>query len=313
MLVLASASAINGWRAFVPAQMVLQGQDELGQGLPVQPLLKGPILVLSPHPDDETLGAGGFIQEALGRGQDVWVVVMTSGDAFPWTPAYLKRYWDGGAAMRAYGAQRMQESWNATAQLGVPADQVLFLGFPDRGLTRLENQYLATPLTSPSTRVNRVPYPDAYQPNAPYTGKQVTRELRRIAQQIRPKVILTTSVLDHHPDHRATAHFAMRLADEIGAQVYFFPVHNGVEWPVPKGHHPDLGLYPPRAQEQGGTWRRFPLTEAQENGKANAVQQYHSQTLIIGRFMWAFVRRNELFRPAEASPDAPAESTGDGP
>lgn len=312
MVALASASAINGWRAFVPAQMVLASQDSLGQELPVQKPLTGPILVLSPHPDDETLGAGGIIQEALSRGQEVWVVFMTSGDAFPWTPAYLARYWDGGAAMRAFGETRMEESRAATAQLGVPADRVLFLGFPDRGLTRMENQYLTTPYTSTSTKVSKVPYPNAYRPDAVYTGRQVSRELRRIGQKIHPKVILTTSVLDHHPDHRATAHYAVRLADELDAQVYFFPVHAGLEWPVPKGHHPDLGLYPPKAQEQGGVWHRFPLTQAQEDGKANAVSEYRSQTLVIGRFMWAFVRRNELLRPAEATP--PTEtSTGDAP
>ena len=309
MVALATASAINGWRAFVPAQMVLNSQDALGQALPIQPPLTGPILVLSPHPDDETLGAGGIIQEALGRGQEVWVVFMTSGDAFPWTPAYLARWWDGGAAMRAYGLRRMEEARSATAQLGVPADHVLFLGFPDRGLTRMENQYLTTPYTSGSTRVDKVPYAGTFREGAPYTGRQVARELRRVAQKIHPKVILTTSVLDHHPDHRATAHAAVRLADEVGAQVYFFPVHDGLEWPVPKGHHPDLGLYPPRAQEQGGTWRRFPLTLGQQEAKANAVQEYRSQTLVIGRFMWAFVRRNELLRPAEASP----EPSGDGP
>ncbi len=305
MLGLALASAINGWRAFVPAQLVLSRQDALGQALPVQPPLRGPVLVLSPHPDDETLGAGGLINEALGRGQEVWVVFMTSGDGFPWTPGYVARWWDGGAAMRAYGLRRMEEARSATAQLGVPADHVVFLGFPDRGLTRMENQFLTTPYTSASTHTGRVPYPGTLQPGAPYTGREVARELRRLAGQIHPRVILTTSVLDHHPDHRATAHAAVRLADEVGAQVYFFPVHDGLEWPVPKGHHPDLGLYPPRAQEQGGTWRRFPLTLAQQDAKASAVGEYRSQTLVLGRFMWAFVRRNELLRPAEASPDRP--------
>lgn len=311
MVALATASAINGWKSFVPAQMVLDRQDMLGEELPIQPPLNGPILVLSPHPDDETLGAGGMIQEALGRGQEVWVVFMTNGDAFPWTPAYVERYWDGGAAMRAYGERRMDEAKSATAQLGVPADRVLFLGFPDRGLTRMENQFLTTPYTSTSTKVSKVPYAGTYRPDAEYTGRQVARELRRIAQQIHPKVILTTSVLDHHPDHRATAHYAVRLADDLNAKVYFFPVHDGVEWPVPKGHHPDLGLYPPRAQEQGGMWRRFPLTQDQQDGKANAVSEYRSQTLVLGRFMWAFVRRNELLRPAEVSADSLDQSPAD--
>ena len=40
------------------------------------------LLVLAPHCDDETLGAGGLIREALRRGMDVRVVIATAGDAY---------------------------------------------------------------------------------------------------------------------------------------------------------------------------------------------------------------------------------------
>lgn len=38
-----------------------------------------PIIVLSPHPDDETLGLGGLIAQACAAGQQVHVVVLTDG------------------------------------------------------------------------------------------------------------------------------------------------------------------------------------------------------------------------------------------
>lgn len=303
LLALALASVINGWAAFVPAQLVLNRQDALGQELPVQEPLPGPLLLVSPHPDDETLGAGGILQDAVQRHQDVYVVFMTSGDGFPWTPAFVSRWWDGGAGMRAFGERRMGESRAATAALGLKPDHVFFLGFPDRGMSHLEGANLYAPYSSPSTRVAAVPYADAFRPGAEYTGREVARELKEIIARVKPGVILTTSVLDHHADHRATAHFVAHAADDAGVRVFFFPVHAGAEWPLPKGNHPDLGLYPPRPQEQGGQWRRYPLTEAEIEGKSNAVRAYRSQTLIIGRYMWAFVRRNELLRPAEASPD----------
>src|SRR6478609_2017631 len=41
------------------------------------------LLVISPHPDDETLGAAGLIQRVRARGGAVRVVLMTSGDGFP--------------------------------------------------------------------------------------------------------------------------------------------------------------------------------------------------------------------------------------
>lgn len=40
-------------------------------------------IIISPHPDDGVLGAGGLIQRIVGRGGGVEVVEMTSGDAFP--------------------------------------------------------------------------------------------------------------------------------------------------------------------------------------------------------------------------------------
>ena len=39
-------------------------------------------LVVSPHPDDATLGAAGLIQRVVRNGGAVQVVEMTSGDAF---------------------------------------------------------------------------------------------------------------------------------------------------------------------------------------------------------------------------------------
>src|SRR5947199_5205110 len=41
------------------------------------------LLVVAPHPDDGTLGAGGLIQRVLRAGGAVKVVFMTSGDGFP--------------------------------------------------------------------------------------------------------------------------------------------------------------------------------------------------------------------------------------
>ena len=40
------------------------------------------LLVLSPHPDDETLGAAGLIRRVVKAGGTVRVVLLTSGDAF---------------------------------------------------------------------------------------------------------------------------------------------------------------------------------------------------------------------------------------
>lgn len=40
------------------------------------------LLVFTPHPDDETLGAGGLIQRVQRLGGQVQVVLMTNGDGY---------------------------------------------------------------------------------------------------------------------------------------------------------------------------------------------------------------------------------------
>src|SRR5580704_16937481 len=38
-----------------------------------------PLLVLAPHPDDESLGCGGLIADCQARGQPVYVLILTDG------------------------------------------------------------------------------------------------------------------------------------------------------------------------------------------------------------------------------------------
>ncbi|MBB5234786.1 hypothetical protein [Deinococcus budaensis] len=46
------------------------------------------------------------------------------------------------------------------------------------------------------------------------------------------------------------------------------------------------------------------LTPAQVAGKRAAVEAYRTQTRVLGRFMHAFVRRNELLSPQPLPPEA---------
>jgi LmbE family N-acetylglucosaminyl deacetylase len=118
------------------------------------------LMVFSPHPDDESLGAGGLIQRVLKAGGKVKVVFITSGDGFPEgvededhisTPT-AKDY-------RRYGVERREEALKATATLGMKERNVIFLGFPDAGLSYLRSKFRARPfgLLSPGKTVPRYP------------------------------------------------------------------------------------------------------------------------------------------------------------
>src|SRR5262245_39556072 len=122
-----AALLLAGCRLAAPAApAAAAGQIQLGDG--------DRILVLAPHPDDEVLGAGGVLREAVERGIPVRVVFLTNGDSNEWSfLAYRKRPVVLPRAVLAMGAIRQREAVLATESLGVPAADLSFLGYPDYG------------------------------------------------------------------------------------------------------------------------------------------------------------------------------------
>ena len=71
----------------------------------------GPILVLAPHPDDETIGCGGLIREAVRRGVPVAVDILTDGSrSHPSSPSFSRA---------RVAALRREEAARALACLGL--------------------------------------------------------------------------------------------------------------------------------------------------------------------------------------------------
>ena len=91
-------------------------------------------LVLAPHPDDETLGAGALIASLRARGVPVAVVAATDGEN-----AYDASLQERSALART----REQEQRDALAVLGVPADAIHRLRLRDSGLHRCEDELTA--------------------------------------------------------------------------------------------------------------------------------------------------------------------------
>lgn len=86
-------------------------------------LVRGPFVVLAPHPDDESLGCGGLIAQASGRGIAAHVAVLTDGAM---SHPRSRRF--PAPALRAL---RAAEARRAVATLGVLPERLHFLGAPD--------------------------------------------------------------------------------------------------------------------------------------------------------------------------------------
>ncbi|MGL5837128.1 MAG: PIG-L deacetylase family protein [Sphingorhabdus sp.] len=86
------------------------------------------IVIISPHPDDEILGAGRLILEAVWRGANIAFIVLTDGDAShpqsrKWPRARL-------------GRLRRGELRRALGRLGLPNSQIRFMGWRDGRLAK---------------------------------------------------------------------------------------------------------------------------------------------------------------------------------
>ena len=260
------------------------------------------MLVISPHPDDETLCCAGTIQRALERGASVSVVWLTSGDGFTWDAIVLERQLiPNPIDMVQLGQRRMLEARAASTTLGVPKSNLYFLGYPDGGLRQML-EHPEIPLRSRYTKLVRVPYPGVVTQNALQTGTNLERDLERVIDLVKPTLVLAPSVLDAHPDHRATGELTRQILQDRGqtAILRSWIVHGGFEWPLPKSWHTDLPLVPsPRGRNL--PWQRVSLTPEQVQVKVRATRAYASQVIALGRFMAAFSRTNELLSTAGTS------------
>jgi LmbE family N-acetylglucosaminyl deacetylase len=267
------------------------------------------LLVFAPHPDDETLGAGGLIQRVLSTGGAVKVVFMTSGDGFPAGVAVARHTLTPTAQdYRTYGTLRQEEAKRALAVLGVAEKDIIFLGFPDAGLCPLCVQFLADKgldYTSPFTLEDRPPSADAVLPSIEYNGEDLQREIVWVLSHFRPTLVVTTHVSDRHPDHCATYLFVRQVLHKLQQQnstfhplMLTFLIHFGGWWPMNEKVGMDAPLHPPQDfPEPVRLWLPLSLSSTEVQTKSQALLQYHSQMLVMDQYLLSFARANELFIP----------------
>ena len=174
----------------------------------------GPLLVLAPHPDDESLGCGGLIAACCADGREVHVVVLTDGsDSHRGNP-------DWPASRLA--ALRAREVLEATSALGVPARHVHFLGAQDGAV--------------------------------PQEGAEFARLADRLTVLVRDtgaSNLLTCWEHDPHPDHVAAALLADVVARRLQVRNLAYPVWGWLRDDLPqkvRGYRIDISQHLPAKQ-----------------------------------------------------------------
>ena len=259
------------------------------------------ILVLAPHPDDEVLGCGGVIQEAVARHLPLRVVFFTYGDNNQWSFfVYRKHPVLDPAAVQRMGLVRHDEAVAATGVLGVAPEQLTFLGYPDFGTLQIWKSHWGTqpPFTSMLTRVTAVPYPNARRPGTPYKGEEILEDLTAILQEFQPTRVFVSHPGDHMPDHAALYLFTRvalwDLEPQLRPALYPYLIHFR-RWPRPRRFRPEELLTPPVLPQDDLVWPSLALTPAQVARKREAIQAHRSQYRATPAYLLSFIRPNELF------------------
>jgi LmbE family N-acetylglucosaminyl deacetylase len=246
------------------------------------------LLILAPHPDDETLACGGVIQDAVAHHIPVRIVFLTYGDFNKWSftlyqhsPVFRPQ------TMRAMGEVRRQEALDATAVLGVSSGALTFLGYPDyETLTLWDYVWNESPAyESRNTNVRAVPYATAFRPDAPYKGDSILQDLVAILKEVRPTKIFFPQPSDRNVDHRALA-FYLRIA--------LWNLHDTAQDPTLYAY---LVHYPgwPAAAALSGEWITTPLNDTQKATKAAALKKHRTQNTYSHNFLTSFIRPDERF------------------
>lgn len=255
------------------------------------------LLVVAPHPDDETLAAGGLIRRLTARGLRVDVVFLTDGDGYPEAVGLPPGAHSAATAgdFRALGARRRGEALAATARLGVPPDHVHFLGFPDGGLAELWSAHWATPYRSPYTLRSA---PAERGERRVYDGTDLVATLVRLLERLQPTLVLAPHPADTHADHRHASYFVTEALEKAHANalldadvdVLTYLIHDHV-WPPAATTVRRLPA-PPLADTR---WLELRLTPAERWAKDAALAAHASQLAVMPELMRKFLRPNELY------------------
>jgi LmbE family N-acetylglucosaminyl deacetylase len=217
------------------------------------------VMVLAPHPDDESLATAGVLQRARAIGARTRVLFVTDGENNPWAQRAVERRWRISPADRLrWGSRRRAEAVSALSCLGLEAECARFLGYPDQGLFDLL-------MTEPEPLI-----------------KDLVQELTGFE----PSILIEPDPADRHPDHAALgvlATFALARASLDGLEPIRlrYLVH-------------DARRFPRRSAQIA-----LRLSEPERERKRRAILTHRTQLLLRRRALVRFAATREAFFPVD--------------
>ena len=279
------------------------------------------LLILAPHPDDETLSAAGLAQQVMSNGGTVRSVVVTAGDAYEDAIEeatgrhHLRR-----SDYYKYGEKRLDESRRAAEVLGKDALHVDLLGFSDGSLYDMlvSNWWRKHPDKSEYTGFTHVFYKQAEDNKGmAQAGIFLRNKLVNILRATKPTMIVFPDVMEDDSDHSALGMFALLAVDEwldhqknpSEPRMLAYLIH-WPNWPPASGGVKPVDfslkpLYlPANLPARGHTRTCVDLSRQETLTKREALAQYTTQQAFMAPYLEAFVHSNECFtqlKPSDAN------------
>ncbi|MGZ5000095.1 MAG: PIG-L deacetylase family protein [Methylomonas sp.] len=271
------------------------------------------LLVLAPHPDDESLSSAGLIERVFENGGTVRTVVVTSGDAY--VDAVMmetgKRH-PSAKDYLAFGEKRLAESRRAARILGNGFVHLDLLGFSDGAIysALVSHWRRSHPMRSEFTRFDHVPYRHSLDRGLAQDGQDLLNELVAIMRETKPTLIAFPDVMENDSDHAGLGMFALLAIHDWQAHsptVHIHPrllaylIHwqhgwpKGSDWGIPQDWSKQPMHLPDDLPLRGHDRVCLNLTKPEITLKRAAMMQYRTQQRIMGDFLSAFIRSSECF------------------
>ncbi|MBQ9252352.1 MAG: PIG-L family deacetylase [Clostridia bacterium] len=159
------------------------------------------VMIIAPHEDDELNMMSGVIENYVECGSEIFPVFVTNGDYY------------------GMGETRIKEAIALWNYLGVPENNIFFLGYGDTWNSQGPHIYNAAadqPLLSAigNSKTYGIATHPAYHDGNKYTNRNYANDIKEIILEKKPDVIFINDY-DAHEDHKAVSLMAERVLGEI--------------------------------------------------------------------------------------------------
>lgn len=159
------------------------------------------VMAIVPHEGDEMYLLGGVLEQYVKYGSDIYIVYVFNGDS------------------SGDGVQRITEADAAMTSIGIPAENLIFLGYGDQLNLEGTPLYLCPEdeaLSSAagfSSTYGTDKHPP-FNPGAAYTRKNIYQDIRTVLLRYTPDLVFCTDT-DENVDHQTVAMFFEQAMGEV--------------------------------------------------------------------------------------------------